>query len=122
MTTIDHQQAVEAVQGAIPGINVLTAERALTAAAPHLRAAWEQPIRDLHRPVHAVFSWADGPRYEEPCETCHGAPGVHECGCWADTQLEYVCAECHRLGSSSKGVYDYTWPCPTIALLEGGGE
>ena len=95
---------------------------ALAAAAPHLRAAWEQPIRDLHRPVHAVFSWADGPRYEEPCETCHGAPGVHECGCWADTQLEYVCAECHRLGSGSKGVYDYTWPCPTIALLEGGGE
>ena len=98
----------------------------LTAALPiiekQMRAAWEQPIRELHRPVHAVFSWADGPRYEEPCETCHGAPGVHECGCWADTQIEYVCAECHRLGSGSKGVYDYTWPCPTIALLEGGGE
>ena len=47
MTTIDHQQAVEAVQGAILGINVLTAERALTAATPHLRAAWEQPIREL---------------------------------------------------------------------------
>ena len=47
MTTIDHQQAVEAVQGAIPGINVLTAERALTAATPHLRAAWGQPIREL---------------------------------------------------------------------------
>ena len=117
MSLIDHQQAVEAVQGTILGINVLTAEIALTAAAPHLRAAWEQPIRELHRPVHAVFSWADGPRYEEPCETCHGAPGVHECGCWADTQLEYVCAECHRLGSGSKGVYDYTWPCPTIQAL-----
>ena len=102
------------------------AEDELTAVLPiiekQMRAAWEQPIRELHRPVHAVFSWADGPRYEEPCETCHGAPGVHECGCWADTQLEYVCAECHRLGSGSKGVYDYTWPCPTIALLEGGGE
>ena len=47
MTTTDHQQAVEAVQGAIPGINVLTAERALTAAAPHLRAAWGQPIREM---------------------------------------------------------------------------
>ena len=44
MTTIDHQQAVEAVQGAILGINVLTAERALTAATPHLRAAWEQEL------------------------------------------------------------------------------
>ena len=146
MTTTDHQQAaIEAIAGEIAphaydkelwrctladGRSMEqtasdaedTAEAALAAATPHLRAAWEQPIRELHRPVHAVFSWADGPRYEEPCETCHGAPGVHECGCWADTQLEYVCAECHRLGSGSKGVYDYTWPCPTIALLEGGGE
>ena len=130
MITNDHQQAaVRAAADAMPGIDpaedhlrIATAKAALEAAAPHLRAAWEQPIRDLHRPVHAVFSWADGPRYEEPCETCHGAPGVHECGCWADTQLEYVCAECHRLGSGSKGVYDYTWPCPTIALLEGGGK
>ena len=145
MSTIDHQQAAvlagaEALWKADPTCFGAPAPKTsdewadettgypedsravITAAAPHLRAAWEQPIRELHRPVHAVFSWADGPRYEEPCETCHGAPGVHECGCWADTQLEYVCAECHRLGSGSKGVYDYTWPCPTIALLEGGGE
>ena len=97
------------------------AQSAITAATPHLRAAWEQPIRELHRPVHAVFNWADGPRYEEPCETCHGAPGVHECGCWADTQLEYVCAECHRLGGGSIGVYDYTYPCPTIQALDEKG-
>ena len=45
----DHQQAVEAVQGAIPGINVLTAERALTAATPHLRAAWEQEMAEKIR-------------------------------------------------------------------------
>ena len=135
MTTIDHQQAalsaaaekiIDAVTAFVRNHEPISggqvAKESLAAATPHLRAAWEQPIRDLHRPVHAVFSWADGPRYEEPCETCHGAPGVHECGCWADTQLEYVCAECHRLGSGSKGVYDYTWPCPTIALLEGGGE
>ena len=49
MTTIDHQQAAEAVQGAIPGINVLTAERALTAATPHLRAAWEQEMAEKVR-------------------------------------------------------------------------
>ena len=49
MTTIDHQQAVEAVQGAIPGINVLTAERALAAATPHLRAAWEQEMAEKIR-------------------------------------------------------------------------
>ena len=135
MTTIDHQQAAEyaAAEKIIDAVTAFVrnhkpisggevAKVALAAATPHLRAAWEQPIRELHRPVHAVFSWADGPRYEEPCETCHGAPGVHECGCWADTQIEYVCAECHRLGSGSIGVYNYTYPCPTIALLEGGGE
>ena len=49
MTTIDHQQAAEAVQGAILGINVLTAERALTAATPHLRAAWEQEMAEKIR-------------------------------------------------------------------------
>ena len=52
MTTIDHQQAVEAVQGAIPGINVLTAERALTAAAPHLRAGIAEEVRDLRSQFH----------------------------------------------------------------------
>ena len=46
MTTIDHQQAAEAVQGAILGINVLTAERALTAAAPHLRAGMADELLD----------------------------------------------------------------------------
>ena len=136
MTTIDYQQAARvAVANTMRQIepNLYKnpanpeiyyghlADDAIRAAAPHLRAAWEQPIRELHRPVHAVFNWADGPRYEEPCETCHGAPGVHECGCWADTQLEYVCAECHRLGSGSKGVYDYTYPCPTIQALDEKG-
>ena len=130
MTAIDHQQAaVDSIRMWLLGLGSLTldevndlAPKFVTAATPHLRAAWEQPIRELHRQVHAVFNWADGPRYEEPCETCYGAPGVHECGCWADTQLEYVCAECHRLGSGSKGVYNYTYPCPTIALLEGNGD
>ena len=55
-------------------------------------------VKALHRPAHAVFSWSGGTIYEDPCPQCHGAPGVHPCGCWADTQLEYVCAECHRLG------------------------
>ena len=77
-------------------------------------------VRALHRPAHAVFSWNGGTIYEDPCPQCHGAPGVHPCGCWADTQLEYVCAECHRLGVLSKGVYDYTYPCPTICALEVG--
>lgn len=78
-----------------------------------------QRVRDLHRRSSAVFSWRDGPSYEDPCPECDGKPGVHECGCWADRQIEYVCAECHRLGSRSRGIYDYTWPCRTIQALEG---
>lgn len=75
-------------------------------------------VRALHRPAHAVSSGNGGTIYEDPCPECHGAPGVHPCGCWADTQIEYVCAECHSLGVLSKGVYDYDYPCPTIHALE----
>lgn len=81
-----------------------------------------QRVRDLHKRTHAVFSWQGGIRYDDPCPTCDGkpgAPGEHECGCWADQQIEYVCAECHRLGALSSGIYDYTWPCPTIQTIEG---
>ena len=90
---------------------------ALIAEVERLRGQVEA-VKALHRPAHAVFSWNGGTRYEDPCPQCHGAPGAHPCGCWADTHLEYVCAECHRLGVLSKGVYDYTYPCPTICALE----
>jgi len=75
-------------------------------------------VLELHRRAHAVFSWASGQRYEEPCPECDGRAGVHPCGCWADSDIEYVCAECHRLGSSAKGVYDYTYPCPTVRAID----
>ena len=93
--------------------------RALITEVETLRGQVEA-VKALHRPAHAVFSWnTNGARYEDPCPECHGAPGVHPCGCWADTQIEYVCAECHRLGSGSLRVYDYTYPCPTIRALDG---
>ena len=53
MTTIDHQQAaVRAIAAALPGISgdgedhlrEATAMSALTAATPHLRAAWEREM------------------------------------------------------------------------------
>lgn len=70
-----------------------------------------------HRRAHAVYAHGQGSKYLDPCPDCDGKAGVHACGCWADTDIEYVCAECHRLGSLSTGVYDYTWPCPTIRAL-----
>ena len=65
MTTIDHQQAVEAVQGAIPGVNVLTAERALTAAAPHLRAETVDRLKNFRNDYQHTYAipgdpYADG--------------------------------------------------------------
>lgn len=90
----------------IEGRAVEWSKRAETA-----EAALER-VRALHRKAHAIFSWSEGGvRYEEPCENCNGAPGVHDCGCWADVQVEYVCAECDR----DKGKHrDSGWPCETI--------
>ena len=82
-------------------------------------------IESLHRPVHPVFSWKTGLRYEEPCPDCHGKAGVHPCGCWADEDTQYECLECiePKDGYPSRRVVP--WPCPTAALLnptEGGGD
>ena len=73
-------------------------------------------IEALHRPVHPVFSWKTGLRYEEPCPDCHGKAGVHPCGCWADEDMTYECAECATSkGGGSRRVVP--WPCETAALL-----
>lgn len=80
------------------------------------------PVYDIHRRAHAVFSWNSGMKYEDPCPHCDGKAGVHDCGCWADSDVEYVCAECHRLGSRSSGVYNYAWPCATVRAVTGDDE
>lgn len=77
-------------------------------------------VKALHREAYGVFSWSKGGiQYEDPCPDCHGAAGVHPCGCWADQQIDYVCAECHR-GGGKNVVAD--WPCPTIRALEGEND
>lgn len=80
-----------------------------------LEAQAEQ-IKALHKRAHAVGT-RTGLRYEDPCPECDGKKGAHDCGCWGAFDTVFVCAECHRLGSGSKGVYDYTYPCPTIKAL-----
>lgn len=86
-------------------------------AALEAKTAEVDRVKALHRKALAVFSWSEGGvRYEAPCENCNGAPGVHACGCWADEQTEYVCAECDR----DKGKHrDSRWPCATIQAIEG---
>lgn len=79
--------------------------------------AIEAGVEALHRPVHPVFSWKTGLRFEEPCPECHGKAGVHSCGCWADEDTTYECAECAMpKGGGSRRVIP--WPCPTAALLD----
>lgn len=80
-----------------------------------LRAALEA-IRELHKPVHPTFSWNEGMRLWEPCPTCHGKAGVHECGCWADDDTEFFCAECSdfEIGKGKRVPY----PCPSRRLAD----
>ena len=82
---------------------------------PRLVAALRAVLEE-HRPAHAVFSWSSGLRYEEPCPDCHGRAGVHPCGCWGDTDTEYVCRGCdqpERGGSRRVAPY----PCPTVTAI-----
>ena len=73
-------------------------------------------IEALHRPVHPVFSWKTGLRFEEPCPECHGKAGVHSCGCWADEDTTYECAECAMpKDEGSRRVIP--WPCPTVTAI-----
>lgn len=72
-------------------------------------------IDALHKPVHRVFSWAiGGIRTEEPCPTCSGKVGIHECGCWADEDRATYCAECSDPG----GPHTVAYPCPTRELTD----
>ena len=65
-------------------------------------------VLDLHRESR---NDAD---HTPPCEHCHGEPGVHECGCWADEKWPTVCAVCME---GTKGA-SVAWPCPTVRAIE----
>ena len=69
-------------------------------------------IDALHQPVHLVFAWNTGLRRLEPCPTCGGKAGVHECGCWADEDVQYHCDGC----TSPDGRHCEPHPCPTRRL------
>lgn len=85
-----------------------------------LRAKIER-VRVLHRPVHPVFNWNSGLRFEEPCPDCSGKAGVHPCGCWSDDDIKFECLECAQpKGGGSRRVMP--WPCPTARALDADPE
>ena len=65
-------------------------------------------VLDLHREARNDMDRTP------PCPHCHGEPGIHECGCWADEKWPTVCAVCME---GTKGA-SVAWPCPTIRAIE----
>ena len=74
---------------------------------PDLVAAL-RAVLDLHREARNDVDRTP------PCPHCHGEPGVHECGCWADEKWPTVCAVCME---GTKGA-SVAWPCPTVRAIE----
>lgn len=85
------------------------------AALPVIAKALLAPLRELHKPVHLTFSWNSGIHADDPCETCGGKAGTHECGCWGDYDSPIYCNSCSAPGHYRQSV-DY--PCPTVRLLD----
>ena len=65
-------------------------------------------VLDLHREARNDVD------HTPPCPHCHGEPGIHECGCWADEKWPTVCAVCLE---GTKGA-SVAWPCPTVRAIE----
>ena len=91
------------------------------ATADELAMAWELARNDVPALVAALRAVLDLHResrndvdHTPPCEHCHGEPGVHACGCWADEKWPTVCAVCME---GTKGA-SVAWPCPTVRAIE----
>ena len=74
---------------------------------PDLVAAL-RAVLDLHREARNDVDRTP------PCPHCHGEPGVHECGCWADEKWPTVCAVCME---GTKGA-SVEYPCATVRAIE----
>lgn len=80
---------------------------AAVAALPSIADDLLAPIEALHYPA---YNDADRTPL---CDQCHGKAGVHECGCWADADVQPVCGACWQ-------GYKYVpveWPCPTAQAV-----
>ena len=91
-----------------PDWSYIDAEGKLTEAA----RAMAEPLRELHRPVHPIFSWSTGLQLLDPCPGCDGKAGYHPCGCWGDADVEFVCRTCR----DDRGRH-VDWPCANAEHL-----
>ena len=69
---------------------------------------------DLLAPIEAIHYAAYNDTDRTPlCDQCHGKAGVHECGCWADTDVQPVCGTCWQ----GYKFVPVDWPCPTAQAV-----
>ena len=81
MKTITSIEELEALpEGAIPGINVLTAERALTAATPHLRAGVAKEMRDFRDCYQHTYAIPGDPYADGYLTACNAIIALLEGG------------------------------------------
>lgn len=114
MPDFDVQQVREAVESRTRQMGYLMSHRETGAALAVIVPAVTQQVRALHRPVRFIFRWNHGVRMEERCERCRGKAGVWECGCWAEYDTNFYCAEC----SSVIDPHRVPHPCPTVDLCD----
>ena len=101
------EQCQFVVTTAAPGTHIDEENELIDRHVPALVAAL-RAVLDLHRESRNDVN------HTPPCEHCHGEPGVHECGCWADEKWPTVCAVCMK-GTKGASVH---YPCPTVRAIE----
>ncbi len=77
------------------------------AALPSIADDLLAPIEALHYPAY------NDTHRTQLCDQCHGKAGVHECGCWADADVQPVCGTCWQ----GYKFVPVEWPCPTAQAV-----
>lgn len=78
------------------------------------RAALPSIADDLLAPIEALHYPAYNDANRTPlCDQCYGKAGVHECGCWADADVQPVCGTCWQ----GYKFVPVKWPCPTAQAV-----
>lgn len=106
MTCYDHMGACCPADGCAHGFTSRTGHQA-AAVLPSISD-------DLLAPIEALHYAAYNDTNRTPlCDQCHGKAGVHECGCWADADVQPVCGTCWQ----GYKFVPVEWPCPTAQAV-----